>query len=213
MNEETGIPPALEPLTPVPLPPRPDRKTGKPFPPHAPLYEPAEPDRSQGTTPPTKFLPPPEHGPVLAWNKSRPYKALLYWVPVLIVLYIARGLLTNWSAFWWTTVPFAVVIVYSLAAYFAFTRQYAAGAEWVATKTKWVLTYELKSVKAYAAQTGGPNLQLADGDGRELEIAFSALHQNQRLCDLVYNGILHSVVASGAKTNDLAEELLKLPSR
>jgi hypothetical protein len=53
---------------------------------------------------------------------------------------------------------------------------------------------------------------LASNGGREVEYKFADLGGSDRLLfDLTYNGILHSVIAGGAKTNPLLHRTLKLP--
>jgi hypothetical protein len=46
----------------------------------------------------------------------------------------------------------------------------------------------------------------------EVAVFTGEVQQNQRLWDLLYNGILHSVVAGGAETNRIARRALKLPA-
>jgi hypothetical protein len=96
--------------------------------------------------------------------------------------------------------------------YFALRNaRYSAGAEWFAIHDKWIGTYQLVEVTAKASGSG-VYLKLKDSDGEILEFKFSDLvGTNRLLYDLVYNGILHSVIAGNAATNSLLHRTLKLP--
>jgi len=111
--------------------------------------------------------------------------------------------------FWFSWVVLAVV----MGVMYAILRGdcFSAGAEWMASKGKWVRTYELVEVTAHTSGTG-VYVTLKDSGGREVEYKFTDLGGSDRLLfDLTYNGILHSVIAGGARTNQLLHRTLKLP--
>jgi hypothetical protein len=85
------------------------------------------------------------------------------------------------------------------------------GSDRMAIADKWVRIYELVEVTAHTSGTG-VCVTLKDSGGREVEYKFVELGGTDRLLfDLTYNGILHSVIAGGAKTNPLLHRTLKLP--
>jgi hypothetical protein len=88
----------------------------------------------------------------------------------------------------------------------------AAGVEWVRGRKSWVRTYDLVKVKS-GPSAGGPNIIMGDSGGRSLSISLATLQQDRLLWDLVYNGILHSVIAGGAETNGAVHLHLRLPYR
>jgi hypothetical protein len=111
--------------------------------------------------------------------------------------------------FWFSWIVLAVV----MAVMYAILRgeRFSAGADWVASQGKWVRVYELVEVTAHTSGTG-VYVTLKDSGGREVEYKFADLGGSDRLLfDLTYNGILHSVIAGGAKTNPLLHRTLKLP--
>jgi hypothetical protein len=82
--------------------------------------------------------------------------------------------------------------------------------DWLRGRKQWVRTYELVKVRSYPSFSGGW-IRLEDRDGRTLGLDHTTLQQDRRLWDLVYNGILHSVIAGGAETNGAAHLHLHLP--
>jgi hypothetical protein len=84
-----------------------------------------------------------------------------------------------------------------------------AGSDWVARNRRWVRTYELIEI-TYRARFG-PRLRLQDSAGRTATIKIESLQGDREIWDLVYNGILHSVIAGGARTDRLLHLVLHLP--
>ena len=54
---------------------------------------------------------------------------------------------------------------------------------------------------------------LVDQDGRHVRLSVMDIQASQRTWDLIYNGILHSVVVNGAQANKTARKMLQLPAR
>jgi hypothetical protein len=198
------------------LPPRPDSKTGLPRPPHAPYYSGSQqpdddPDREPdgGQT----SLTPPGQGPVLVWYRSSRFGALkvtAWGIPIFFVLLAIReGFSIRWVLYWpvWLICALMLLGVYSSQR----TNGCAAGSDWLALSTKvWVRTYDLVKVTCHA-YGGDLTLKLTDSSGRKVESQITRLQADRRMWDLVYNGILHSVIASGAETNGMLHMSLKVP--
>jgi hypothetical protein len=107
----------------------------------------------------------------------------------------------------WIVLVVVMVVMYSILR----GDNFSAGAEWMACKASWVRLYELTEVTAHTSGTG-VYVILKDSAGRVVEYKFTSLGGSDRLLfDLTYNGILHSVVAGGAKTNPLLHRTLNLP--
>ena len=200
------------------LPPKPDPETGQPAPPHAPRYTRddkgrAELDANRDTTQSGRFRPPPGQGPSLAWYRPSRRKGIRAvvgtYILVVVLLFVVRGFTTDWFQIWWI---WLVIALGAAPAYpIAMTENCAAGAEWVMVNKSWIRTYELTSIKAYT-YSNSLNLHFTDVGGRKLQADIRRLQDDRRIWDLVYNGILHSVVKSGADTNQLARGTLNLPS-
>ncbi|MBB5154088.1 hypothetical protein BJ970_001622 [Saccharopolyspora phatthalungensis] len=87
----------------------------------------------------------------------------------------------------------------------------SAGADWLAVKGGYVDLYELTEVKVVGTSGGlAWDLELTDKKGTELSLNTREVQANQALWDLVYNGILNSVLRSSAKTNQRALDKLRL---
>lgn len=198
------------------LPPRPDPKTGLPRPPHAPAFshvtKPKDSDPGRDRDPAIAPMPPPGQGPVLAWFKSNSRSALLtaaWSLPIFVLgITLLQGFSARWMAYW---SPWLVVVLGITGVYFSRRgTQCAAGADWLRRRKSWVRTYEIVKVTAHA-YSNAVQLHLTDQDGRKVEISGSDLQENRDIWDLVYNGILHSVIASQAQTNGLLHQALNVP--
>ncbi|WP_275294958.1 hypothetical protein [Amycolatopsis sp. La24] len=207
------------------LPPRPDRETGEPFPPHGLSYfrggeAASEHDVHRESRLAHRPDPPPGLGPVLAWHReSRRGKialiltsaAILIAGTLVISLFHRGGLgiLTAWPI--WAVIVVAVFLISSPFSYFT----YAAGADWLMVERTrwgvksraWIDTYELTKIDAaYGGTTF--HLWLYDKD-MGLTRSSEELQRDRRIWDLVYNGILHSV-ANGAQVSNQAIGILQL---
>ena len=76
----------------------------------------------------------------------------------------------------------------------------AAGADWYSSGGRRVRTYELAEVKVIKRDRS-EYLRLTDSDGHTMEVSYRYIRGNRLIWDLVFNGILHSVVNGRAKTN------------
>jgi hypothetical protein len=86
----------------------------------------------------------------------------------------------------------------------------SAGAEWLQRRRSWVRTYELRRVTAHSTPSG-IEIRLADLGGRELSVLSDEIQRDRYMWDLVYNGIMHSVIAGGAETNNLLHRAFQVP--
>lgn len=199
------------------LPPKPNRETGTPWPPRAPLRHDAEPlskdHRHRVTSRAMKPLPPDGEGPVLAWFKSSAYHAVItaaWMIPLMVVgLTAEQGGSVEWMKLW---PVWAFVLLFVVAMYFGVVRsaECSAGVEWLRVGNKWVRLYELVEVTAQKRDLDYL-LALKDGAGRELKVRDKDLQKDQDVWDLVYNGILHSVIAGEAESNRAARSAFDIP--
>lgn len=202
-------------LSPDQLAPMPDPVTGQPRPPRAPRL--GRPDKdprldpNRDTEPGSAPDPPPGQGPVLAWYRSSRRGRLIIaaWVAaILIIIFsIGTGFSLEWMLYWWMWLFVLVGAV--LAVWFRKGVQPSAGADWL-QDGGWVRTYELTKVTAWSWPTGIA-LNLTDRDGRKLNVGTSDLLEDPLIWDLVYNGIMHSVIAGGARTNGVLHSALRVP--
>jgi hypothetical protein len=195
----------------IDLPPKPDPLTGEPHPPHAPREWPGSASESErdphrfGTTWPK------EVGPLL--ECFVPGGRNKFTAATLLMLAMAGGITLISDGFGWLTSWWAWLCILAFGPIGYLTTRggkCAAGAEWFQHRSRWVRQYELTSVKI-RMRFSNRYLHLKDRDGRKVAVFTGDVQQNQRLWDLLYNGILHSVVADGAETNWIARRALKLP--
>jgi hypothetical protein len=194
------------------LPPRPDPSTGLPRPPAAPL------DNSWGSSHrrPTDRTaqapdPPPGQGPALEWIQKT-WKTFRQASITCLVLLVAVLTLKDWGIGWVTVwwLWFLVIVLSGLAGLAIWSSDaMEAGASWFRHGKSWVKTYELTEIKLEKAW-GADNLELRDAEDRVISIKITDIQDNPDLWNLVYNGILHSVIQGGATTNQRARERLHL---
>ncbi|WP_406636862.1 hypothetical protein [Amycolatopsis sp. WGS_07] len=207
------------------LPPRPDRETGEPFPPHGLSYfrgeeTAAEHDVHRESRLSYRPDPPPGSGPVLAWHReSRRGKMAVALTSAIILIagtlvislfhQAGFGILAAWPI--WLIIAVAVFLISSPFSYLT----YAAGADWLMVERTrwgvksraWIDLYELTKIDAaYGGTTF--HLWLYDKD-MGLTRSSEELQRDRRIWDLVYNGILHSV-AGGAQVSAQAIGILQL---
>lgn len=200
------------------LPPKPDPVTGEPRPPRAPKFSkpdtpPKGRDRNR-TSDPAKAPDPPEgQGPVLEWYKP---SSLRKWgvggagfVALSLGITVMQGFDPLWMTAWWMwliVLVFAALIGGSVRG-----TECSAGAEWLQRKGGgWVRLYELKKITAHH-RSNSIHLDFEDHQGGVVQISMSDLHEDRELWDLVYNGILHSVVTGDAETNGRLHSALDVP--
>lgn len=134
------------------LPPMPDRHTGEPRPPKAPILkpsrEPLQPWRRRKIP-----RPPKNEGPVLEWsyNDARTYRWTFAVTVVLLMLFMTARNLFNlpepdwWFTNWW---GWAIAVVGGLIMLlFGRGFRYSAGADWLMQRKEFLKTYELTSIK------------------------------------------------------------------
>lgn len=195
------------------LPPRPDQRTGEPFPPRAPgrtpsASEPAyDPDRD--VTLAHKPEPPSGRGPVLAWHRESKrgnWRAAAVSFVFILILLAAVSLISGEGlevlTFWpgWGIVLVAALLMAKPWQ----VNTIAAGSDWLQSRTTGLRKrsgpvlnlYQLIRIRTSVA-AGSRYLDLTDSTGYRRGMTFVEWQTDQRIWDLVYNGILHSV-ADGA---------------
>lgn len=203
----------------VPLPPRPDPRTGLPRPPDAPV----EGESNKGAAPErgkhkATYLPPPDGmGPTLEGYRVPWTEGLSagLWLAGLVMAFLcllawaSSGNPLNWAGVWYIWV--IVGLSFAVQAVFLPGKTTACGSDWLMRNGKrWVKTYELCKVKL-SKYAGGYHLELMDNDGRELSINLRRIQDLPYIWDYTYLGILHSVVYGNVETNRLAVKKLRLP--
>ncbi|MGH3503954.1 MAG: hypothetical protein ACRDQA_24125 [Nocardioidaceae bacterium] len=198
------------------LSPKPDPDSGLPRPPEAPRYLnlPPEERRNRLTDEQHKPSPPPGQGPVLAWYKSNQRGALkngLVMVAILIVGFGIISLVRDSGLYMLGTWLIWLIIVVGGFGYYLLSLQpwTAAGAEWVRRNRSWVRTYELTTINTYF-YLQKQRLHLCDSGGRTLRTNLLVLQEDELVWDLLYNGMLHSVV-NGADISDATRGVLEIP--
>lgn len=204
-------------LTAAELPPRPDPTTGEPRPPRAPgLLHPQrsaqQRERARVTDPSKAPAPPAGQGPLLTWFKTSRREALLITatgIPLFpLGVTVLQGFSIEWMKYW---LPWLVMIPFVLAIYSVQrTVECSAGAEWLQVGKTWVRLYELTKITA-KHRSSAIHIDFEDSTGREVRVQADDLQHNRELWDLVYNGILHSVIAGDAKTNSLLHSSFRIP--
>lgn len=195
------------------LPPKPDPETGRPRPPRAPV------DNGSGGGSGSseqdnrhKPTPPPGQGPTLEWFKASRRRSIAAGIGGSIVVLVGITLfggIGSLSIWWmWLIILIAGLLIGSSIR----VSSCAAGAEWFAVGSNWVDLYNLSSIKV-KAPTHYREIILKDRSDRQADFELMEIQENQDLWDLVYNGILHSVVEGGAETNKLGHSVLKLPNQ
>lgn len=183
------------------LPPRPDRETGEPRPPQAPVTWDGGGDPETDSRRRPKA--PRGQGPLLEWYRdSRSYNyglaAFAFALMLVIMTAIAGGL-------WWANewVFWLIVLFAPLMMLLGRRHWMAVGADWFASHTGWVKLYELTKVEL-AGSGASPSLYLTDAEGRVAHAELRRIQANSRLWDLVYNGIIHSLHTREVTVNTAA---------
>lgn len=185
----------------IELPSRPDRETGEPRPPAAPVEHSGD---GWVEKPPRRLPPPPEgQGPTLEYYRE---SARSVWlgglVPAGLLLLLAvwhSGTIAFTQWFVWLIIG----VVYAFIVYRGRSAVLTAGAEWVRINRYWVRLYELTRIHyVITAQGAGREFSLDDRCGG-ITVPLHVLQSNERLWDLVYLGMRHSA-ASGAEVTRAA---------
>lgn len=201
------------------LPPKPDSETGEPRPPHAPKFhgprQPLVKENDSGREQRARYepRPPKGQGPVLVWYRASQRSAVFGSISAFVIVTVALGAMhigqlqgfTTWYV-WLAPLGTALVIYWLMK-----THTVSAGAEWLMTDRRaWVRTYNLKEIRVKSTPSGN-YVDMRDHDGRFVGIDLPTLQEDRDLWDLVYNGMLHSVVRGDAQANGAVRSLLGLP--
>lgn len=187
---------------PVELPPRPDRETGEPRPPQAPVTW------DGGGDPETDLRrhpkAPPGQGPLLEWyrdSRRATHRLTAFTLGLMFVIGTAISGGLSWMTDWvfWPILLFAPLMMLLGRRHWM-----AAGADWFASHTGWVKIYELTKVEL-AGSGVSPSLYLTDAEGRVAHAELRRMQANSRLWDLVYNGIIHSIHTRDVEVNTSAQ--------
>lgn len=191
------------------LPGRPDPEFCLPEPPHAPGWVGgASRDKRSADRMPSS---PPGQGPVMAWFPGHlrgPLLVVGFWAVVMVAIFTAANGF-GWMNLWpvWLVFGFFWFLIYRAQR----LKECVAGVEWLARRRRWVRLYELVEVTYLGIPFGPLRLRLRDSGGRKLTIRLRDVRADQLVWDLTYNGILHSVVAGGARTNERLHLDLQVP--
>ncbi|MGH3327464.1 MAG: hypothetical protein ACRDPT_06680 [Streptomycetales bacterium] len=132
-------------------------------------------------------------------------------VLIFALFYSGWDLLTGtWYLWAFILAPFPLIV------WAASGQVITAGADWVYLKkgrtVQWVRLYELTEVKV---KINGVTYHLAlkDSAGRNFDVRLAELQTRQKLWDLVYAGIVHSVRERDLDVGRITRNALKLPER
>ena len=127
----------------------------------------------------------------------------------VVFLIFVQGFSVVWMGYW---EPWLLVILAAVLCYFSRRRTaVSAGAGWLQRHNgRWVRTHELTRVTAHPG-IGAIRLCLVDRGGRRIRIRHHDLQEDSQVWDLVYAGIVHSVIAGGARTNGLLHRAFTVP--
>lgn len=190
-------------MDPAALPPIPDPQTGLPRPPHAPGRSRVAQATQSESDSAQRPAPPPGQGPVLAWYHSTRWSAIIAglcgFAATALLVTLRDDFRFRWVHYWplWLGLVAAGVLV-GLTQWTG--TECSAGAAWVRGRKAWVRTYELTHATT-SVSASGVTLHLRDTADRSLAISLATVQADPLLWDLVYNGILHSVIGRSARTN------------
>lgn len=199
------------------LPPKPDPISGEPRPPRAPGFHkadkpPKDEDRDRDQTIRRMPTPPEGEGRMLEWyrhsQRSATLGGLIAFVIAVVGLTLMQGFSFAWMQFWFV---WALLALIALGIYAIFRAvECAVGAEWLKVGKSWVRLYELTEIKA-RHRSNAIHLDFVDSTGRKVMVKSDDIQEDRDMWDLVYNGVLHSVIAGGAETNSLVHSAFQVP--
>lgn len=213
------------------LPPRPNRYSGEPRPPHAPRVAGAWTGHRQRGRRVESYRPAQAQDwfrkrelmlELVEARRQRPLRSIASYAVVTALVFIVGGALIMSGPYRTDLndpVPYVIVAVLWLisnaTAYLvARTRTLYAGATWAGdaeSKDKIISTYELSRIKIWYAHSPRAMLQMIAPDGFFLELPLGLVEGNPALWDLIYNGLRHST-AAGAEVDATTREILRLPA-
>jgi hypothetical protein len=148
---------------------------------------------------------------MLEWEQGNRRTAI--WSGVFIAAFLI-GFLTlryggvRWVAVWWW---WLIILLFGLLVYRGLSGMWlAAGADWFQVRKRSVNVYDLTGIRVDA--TKSLYLRLTDSTGSSVgSLRLADAQRNQALWDLVYNGILSSVVTGKANPSPRTRGILLLP--
>ncbi|NHD16005.1 hypothetical protein G9447_00905 [Actinopolyspora sp. BKK1] len=149
---------------------------------------------------------------MLEWYRHSQCSAItggvIAFVIIALGITVAQGFSLAWMQFWpvWLAVVAGAFVVYGSFR----SVEAAVGAEWLKVGRAWVRLYELTEIKA-RHRSNAIHLDLTDSSGRKVMVKSDDIQEDRDMWDLIYNGILHSVITGGAKTNNLVHSAFQVP--
>ncbi|MBA8826638.1 hypothetical protein FHX42_004017 [Saccharopolyspora lacisalsi] len=199
------------------LPPKPDPVSGEPRPPRAPGFHkedkpPKDQDRDRDQSTHRMPTPPEGEGRMLEWYRHSQRNAITAGLGALVIIALGITLMQGFSPLWMTAWwMWLIVAAGAFVVYGSFRSvECAVGAEWIKVGKAWVRLYELTEIKA-KHRSNAIHLDFKDSAGRVVVVKSDDIQEDRDMWDLVYNGILHSVIAGGADTNKLVHSAFKVP--
>jgi hypothetical protein len=154
--------------------------------------------------------PPPDNGPALEWFADA--KSTMWGSAVFALIILLAFLTLRWGGLGWMQIWWLWLIVLAGASLFLLRRKnlrMTAGADWLLMHGVCLNTYRLREIRVTTG-VGTYHLVLIDTEGETIDTQVHYLQKNRKLWDLVYNGILHSIVYNSADVNRRAVEHLQL---
>lgn len=189
--------------------PRPDPQTGEPRPPQAPVEPDWKPyDKANDLVP---GEPPAGKGPALEWFADT--RGLLWGAAGFSFILLAAIATWKWGGLGWMKIWYVWLTIIACSGLFLLGRKnmkMTAGADWFSVAGSWIDTYQLRNIKITESTSLGVNIVLIDQAEHKIDTKLYYLQKNRKLWDLVYNGILHSIMYNGAAVNRRAADHLEL---
>ncbi|QGK69226.1 hypothetical protein GIY23_06480 [Allosaccharopolyspora coralli] len=149
---------------------------------------------------------------MLEWYRHSQRYAIGMGLAAFVVIGIGVGIRQGFDysflQYWWMWV---ILFVAALGMYSIFRAvDPAVGSDWLRVGRMWVLLYELKEIKVRHRGLS-MHLDVKDSGNRILQVRVDHLQEDRDMWDLVYNGLMHSVLVNGANTNRGVHSRLKVP--
>lgn len=197
------------------LPAKPDPDTGKPVPPHNPIEF-----RRVSEQPYNKRrVPHPSadgFGPPLQWyygDLSETWRSAAIGGALVFFGFLLFNVIRGYSLVDLLTGPVvwvATALAAGVGALQAGIVKISAGSDWLMVGRKFVNTYDLVCVTAEKLRYD-LRFTFTDGEGRQVKASYlKHLRENSALVDLVYNGMLHSIVDNGCEIDDQTQAEFRL---
>lgn len=187
------------------LPPRPDPRSGEPWPPDPPHVIGLS--RESAKTTASAGEPPTGRGPALVVHGKEWWSAPFG----VALLSLITAIIFTLQDDDWVSDPFGwslIGAVFLITLFREWGIKLVAGSDWLRVNRTWVDTYALTRIELRGAWFGWM-LRLRDAEGRRVRTYMTDVEANRELWALVYNGMLHSAF-HGAKVNNVAAGMLRL---